>query len=91
MRLTDYAFENLTSEGPMTGDTRETGATAHMLACQYDNGTLFVLTGKDDRGRSFKREARSLSGAYATMLAVRGINRAWHVRPDGTRRLAIIR
>ena len=89
MKITDYAFENLTADTPDLNGA--TGAQAHALFCAHDNGTRFVLTGKDDRGRRFTREARSLSGAYATMSAVRGITRAWHVLPDGTRRLAIVR
>lgn len=68
-----------------------TGATAHMEACQYDAGMEVVLTGQDVNGKRFRKTAKSVYGAYATMRAVWGLQRAWHVRPDGTRRLLMQR
>jgi hypothetical protein len=68
-----------------------TGATAHMRAIEYDAGIRVLLTGRDAGGRRFRREARSVFGAYATAGALWGINRAWHVRDDGTRRLIFAR
>lgn len=68
-----------------------TGASAHAAACSLDTGMEFVLTGTDFSGKRFTRTARSMAGAWFTMLAVAGINNAWHVRADGSRKLAIRR
>lgn len=91
MHVTDYAFENLTFSTPANLGETLSGAAAHAATIAHDTGERFVLTGKDASGRRIRREARSLSGAYAVMVAAWGFNRAWHVRPDGTRRLAITR
>jgi len=68
-----------------------TGATAHMLACETDTGLVVKLTGQDFRGRRISRHARSVAAAWFTMKAVAGLNNAWHILPDGTRRLLIVR
>lgn len=68
-------------------DIEGEGAAAHMAACKYDAGIMVHLTGTDAYGQRFKRHANSVYGAYATAKAAWGIQRAWHFRPDGTRKL----
>lgn len=67
------------------------GATAHMHACQYDADNRIVLTGHDANGKAFRMEAQSLYGAFMKARAAWGIERGWHVREDGTRRLVFKR
>lgn len=83
MHFTDYGKSIADRPAP----TNETGAAAHARACQKDDGLAILLTGRDVNGRRFTRTARSVSGAYFTMRAMYGLERAWHVRDDGTRRL----
>lgn len=87
MRITDYG--KTIADRP--AETASTGATAHMEACRKDDGLTIVLTGHDVHGKRLRREVGSLSAAYFTMHAMWGIERAWHVREDGSRRLAIAR
>lgn len=89
MRFTTYGKQAAKAE-PVPAIT-ETGATAHMLAAGHDAGMTVLLTGADVYGRRIVREARSVYGAYFTMRAMWGIQRAWHVREDGTRKLLISR
>jgi hypothetical protein len=63
------------------------GATAHMHACQHDAGIKVRMTGHTSEGKRFTREAKSVYGAYATFQAMWGLDRAWHVLPDGSRNL----
>lgn len=67
------------------------GASAHAAACSHDSGIRVLLTGHDRHGRRFRREARSVYGAFMTMEACWGLERAWHIRPDGSRRLLLAR
>jgi hypothetical protein len=74
------------------GETRfdpqgATGATAHMKACQHDAGIKVKLIGRDVNGKKFTMEAKSVEGAFMKARAAWGLNSAWHLREDGTRRL----
>lgn len=88
MRFTVYGRAQAGAEPKMPEPTIP-GATAHMEACGYDTGKKIVLTGTDFNGKKFRKEAKSVYGAFATMRAVAGLTRAWHIREDGTRRLLI--
>lgn len=89
MDFTRYGRQLARNEAvpPMIG----TGATAHANAIAYDAGLDVLLTGRDGFGRRFHISARSVLGAYATARAVRGVHRAWHRLPDGSRRLVFRR
>lgn len=64
-----------------------TGATAHMKACEHDAGIKVKLIGRDVNGKKFTMEAKSVEGSHMKALACWGLNTAWHLREDGTRRL----
>lgn len=89
MRFTKYGQQRAKEE-PLFA-TEETGATAHMLACGHDAGQVYLLTGRASSGRPFRRQARSVQGAFMMMRAAWGLERAWHVLPDGARKLCIER
>ena len=84
MRFTEYG-KKLAKEQPMF-TTEKTGASAHAEACSYDCGTNIRLIG-ETREKRFYRSAKSVQGAHATAQACWGINSAWHIREDGTRKL----
>lgn len=88
MNFTEYGKALAAAEGRFT--TASQGATASMEATVYDAGTVILLTGKDASGRSFRRTAHSVFGAYVTAQSLWGIRRAWHVK-DGHRRLVFTR
>ena len=90
MQFTAYA-KNLAQSEPVPEAHPLGGATAHMHACNYDAGKTVLLTGKDTNGKSFQKEAKSLYGAFMMMQAAHGLQRAWHVREDGSRKLLIRR
>lgn len=94
MRITKYGEELRRSPGEAEALRRATeglsGASAHAAACGADAGLELLLTGVDYKGRRFRREARSVAGALATMAACRGLNSAWHLL-DGKRRLVLAR
>lgn len=90
MKFTTYG-QALAKAEPVPAPHPLGGATAHMHACSHDSGTEIVLTGKDSRGKSFRMTAKSVYAAYMKMEAAWGLNRAWHVREDGTRKLVIVR
>ena len=71
--------------------TTETGAVASMKAIGYDSGNAMLLTGHDARGRRIEIRTSSLYGAFFAMRSMWVLGRAWHVREDGTRKLAIRR
>lgn len=85
MNFTAYGKALAATERRFT--STEIGATGHMLACQYDTGLQILLTGTDASGRSFQRSASSVFGAYMQAQAAWGIERAWHLKADGTRKL----
>lgn len=89
MRFTKYGQELAAQEA--MPEIQETGASAHAKACAYDTGTRVVLTGRDAHGKRFRREALSVYGAYMQATALWAVERAWHVREDGTRRLVFSR
>ena len=68
-----------------------TGAQLHMEVCNFDAGIEVLLTGSDRSGKAFRRSARSCLGTFATMRAVSGLQRAWLIREDGTRKLLCTR
>ena len=63
------------------------GATASMKAMQHDSGISVLLFGRDSSGKPFTKSAKSVFGAWFTARAAWGINTAWHLRDDNTRRL----
>jgi len=67
------------------------GASAHVKACAHDAGVTVLLVGHDANGRRFTRGARSVYGAYFTMRACWGLDRAWLVSDSGKRTLLMRR
>ena len=63
------------------------GATASMKAMHVDSGIEVLLIGRDSSGKRFTKSAKSVFGAWFTARAAWGINTAWHLRDDNTRRL----
>lgn len=90
MRFTKYGQSMAKVEPAMPNPKGLTGASLHMAACGFDTGLSVVLTGTAN-GKRVRKTAKSVYGAYAVMHAVWGVSNAWHVRPDGTRRLLIQR
>lgn len=86
MEYTDYGKKMAEAE-PLPEPHPLGGATAHMAVCGYDAGIEVLLTGHDARGRKFNRSAKSVFGAFMIAKALWGVERAWHRREDGTRRL----
>ena len=89
MEFTDYGKKLAAAEPVPTFP--EGGATASMKAAAHDAGLAIILTGVDADGRKFKSSAKSMIGAFFTMKAVWGLNNAWHVLDDGSRKLVIRR
>lgn len=91
MKLTAYGIQMRDTE-PLPSFEGTGGATKHALACAYDSGIEVVLTGtRYHSGARFTQKAHSVLGAWMTMKAVGGLNNAWHVLPDGTRKKLITR
>lgn len=90
MEFTEYGIALAEQEGTDYPDFGE-GASAHMAACNHDTGLTLRLCGLDVHGHRFAFEAQSVLGAFMKMKAASGVNNAWHVREDGTRKLVIRR
>lgn len=90
MIFTEYG-KRLAKDEPVPEAHPLGGATAHMKACEYDADKTLLLTGKDANGKRIRRVAKSVYGAFMTSRAMWGIERAWHVLPDGSRRLVMYR
>ena len=95
MDITEYgqklakATEDSTALANAVGT--KTGADAHAAACGTDAGLNVILTGKDFNDKGIRKTAKSVAGAFFTMKAVAGLERAWHVDSSGKRKLLISR
>lgn len=88
--LTAYGRKLLSEEVPPVPHPLG-GATAHMHECAYDTGLVILLIGQDAEKRHFTRVTRSVHGALASADALWAVRNAWHVLPDGSRRLVFRR
>lgn len=92
VKFTEYGKDLARNEQvpPRWAEGVRQGASRHAAACKVDSGLQIVLTGVVE-GRPVRKEARSVLGAWATAQACYGVTRAWHVTPDGKRRLVFVR
>lgn len=86
--FTQYG-KNRAAQEPLY-NPKSTGAQAAMEVMGYDVGQTYILIGKDRNLKPFKREARSIQGAYFMMEAMWGVSNVWHVTDKG-RKLCIRR
>ena len=94
MNITQFAQDlaKTTEDAKALAETTKgkSGADAHAAACTTDVGLAVLLLGADVNGRPIRKTAKSVAGAYFTMLAVAGLQRAWLVQSTG-RKLLISR
>lgn len=87
--FTDYGVELAQSEPLPTFPM--IGAQAHANAMGYDSGLSVIVTGQyvssDGARHGWNYKVRSVFAAFAVARANRAARHAWHILPNGQRKL----